>query len=111
LREITLVESWMSRNSRHGQGQWGARRARGLHTAECELAGVSRRPPAAGFDANQFINWRLYWQYSGGNVTRTFVHQAAWIQSALDLPLPSAATMSGGVFSEKDGREVPTPSR
>jgi predicted dehydrogenase len=31
----------------------------------------------------------------------------AWIQSALDLPLPSAATMSGGVFSEKDRREVP----
>jgi predicted dehydrogenase len=27
--------------------------------------------------------------------------------AALDLPLPSAAYMSGGVFSEKDGREVP----
>ncbi len=34
-------------------------------------------------------------------------HQIAWIMSALDLPLPSAAYMSGGVFSEKDGREVP----
>jgi hypothetical protein len=27
--------------------------------------------------------------------------------SALELPLPTAAFMSGGVFSEKDGREVP----
>jgi predicted dehydrogenase len=27
--------------------------------------------------------------------------------SALDLPVPTAAYMSGGVFSEKDGREVP----
>jgi len=35
------------------------------------------------------------------------VHQVAWIMSALDLPLPTAAYMSGGVFSEKDGREVP----
>jgi predicted dehydrogenase len=35
------------------------------------------------------------------------VHQIAWIMGALDLPLPSAAYMSGGVFSEKDGREVP----
>ena len=35
------------------------------------------------------------------------VHQIAWIMTALDLPLPSAAYMSGGVFSEKDGREVP----
>ena len=35
------------------------------------------------------------------------VHQIAWIMSALDLPLPTAAYMSGGVFSEKDGRQVP----
>jgi len=27
--------------------------------------------------------------------------------SALNLPLPTASYMSGGVFSEKDGREVP----
>jgi predicted dehydrogenase len=35
------------------------------------------------------------------------VHQMAWIMTALDLPLPTAACMSGGIFSEKDGREVP----
>src|ERR1700746_547785 len=35
------------------------------------------------------------------------VHQIAWIMSALDLPEPSGACMSGGIFSEKDGREVP----
>jgi len=35
------------------------------------------------------------------------VHQVAWIMSVLDLPLPTAAYMSGGVFSEQDGREVP----
>src|SRR5262249_38940046 len=53
------------------------------------------------------INWRLFWEFSGGNVTENMVHQIAWIMSALDLPLPTAAYMSGGVFSEKDGREVP----
>src|ERR1700704_1953851 len=31
----------------------------------------------------------------------------AWIMTALDLPERSAAYMSGGVFSEKDGRQVP----
>ena len=35
------------------------------------------------------------------------VHQISWIMSALELPLPTAANMSGGVFSEKDGRQVP----
>jgi predicted dehydrogenase len=105
--KITLVESWMSRNSPHGQGQW----VRDV-PADCTPQNVNWQAfragrPDAGFDAFQFINWRLFWQYSGGNVTENFVHQMAWIQSALDLPLPSAATMSGGVFSEKDHREVP----
>lgn len=63
--------------------------------------------PDKGFDAYRFMNWRLFWMFSGGNVTENMIHQIAWIMSALDLPLPSAAYMSGGVFSEKDGREVP----
>ena len=53
------------------------------------------------------MNWRLFWEFSGGNVTENMVHQIAWIISALDLQEPIAATMMGGVFSEKDGREVP----
>jgi predicted dehydrogenase len=63
--------------------------------------------PDRTFDANKFINWRLFWEFSGGNITENMVHQIAWIMSALELPLPGAAYMSGGVFSEKDGREVP----
>ena len=67
------------------------------------LNGREDRP----FDPYKYINWRLFWEFSGGNVTENMVHQIAWIISALDLPLPTAAYMSGGVFSEKDGREVP----
>jgi predicted dehydrogenase len=63
--------------------------------------------PERKFDPYKFTNWRLFWEFSGGNVTENMVHQIAWIMSALDLPLPTAAYMSGGVFSEKDGREVP----
>ncbi len=107
LGKITQVESWMSRNSPHGQGQW----VRPL-PSDCNpqnvkwdafLNGHRDRP----FDANRFINWRLFWEFSGGNVTENMVHQIAWSMSALELPVPSAAYMSGGVFSEKDGREVP----
>ena len=63
--------------------------------------------PKTAFDANQFINWRLFWEFSGGNVTENMVHQIAWIMTALNLPLPNAADMMGGVYSEKDGRQVP----
>jgi predicted dehydrogenase len=105
--KITLVESWMSRNSPHGQGQWVRDVPPDCTPQNVNWQAFRAGRPDARFDAFQFINWRLFWQYSGGNVTENFVHQMAWVQSALDLPLPLAATMSGGVFSEKDRREVP----
>jgi predicted dehydrogenase len=104
---VTQVESWMSRNTPHGQGQW----VRPI-PADCNAQNVNWKAflngrPDHGFDANKFINWRLFWEFSGGNVTENMVHQIAWIMTAIDLPLPESAYMSGGVFSEKDGREVP----
>ena len=107
LGKITQVDSWMSRNTPHGKGQW-VRPVPSDCTAQnvnwgAFLNGRADRP----FDPYRFINWRLFWEFSGGNITENMVHQIAWIVSALNLDLPSAAYMSGGVFSEKDGREVP----
>ncbi|HLH08957.1 MAG TPA: Gfo/Idh/MocA family oxidoreductase [Terriglobales bacterium] len=104
---VAQVESWMSRNTPHGKGQW----VRPV-PADCDAQHVNWQAflngrPDHGFDGNQFINWRLFWEFSGGNITENMVHQIAWIMSALDLPLPTAAYMSGGIFSEKDGRQVP----
>jgi len=105
--KVTSVESWMSRNTPHGKGQW-VRPVPSDCTAQnvnwsAFLNGRADRP----FDPYKLINWRLFWEFAGGNCAENMVHQIAWIMSALDLPLPSAAYMSGGVFSEKDGREVP----
>src|SRR5215813_11763631 len=105
--KVTHVESWMSRNTPRGKGQW----VRPI-PADCNAQNVNWQAflngrPDRAFDANKFINWRLFWEFSGGNVTENMVHQIAWIISALDLNLPAAASMSGGVFSEADGREVP----
>jgi predicted dehydrogenase len=105
--KVTQVESWMSRNTPHGKGQW-VRKV----PADCTAQNVNWKAflngrPDREFDPFKFINWRLYWEFSGGNVTENMVHQIAWIMTALDLPEPSAAYMSGGVFSEKDGRQVP----
>jgi predicted dehydrogenase len=105
--KVTHVESWMSRNTPRGKGQWVRPIPSDCTAAnvkwEAFLNGRKQRP----FDANQFINWRLFWDYSGGNVTENMVHQIAFVMRALDLPLPTAAYMSGGIFSEKDVREVP----
>ena len=105
--KITQVESWMSRNTPHGKGQWVREAPSDCTAQNVDWKAFLNGRPDHGFDAYKFINWRLFWEFSGGNVTENMVHQIAWIITALDLPEPSAACMCGGVFSEKDGREVP----
>lgn len=107
LGKITMVESWMSRNTPIGKGEW----VRPV-PSDCNPDHVNWNlflgdRPKAQFDGYKFINWRLFWEFSGGNITENMVHQIGFIISAMNLELPSAATMMGGVYSVKDGRQVP----
>ena len=107
LGKVASVESWMSRNTPRGKGQWVRPIPEDCNAQNVDWKAFLNGRPNRPFDAHKFINWRLYWEFSGGNVTENMVHQIGWIIGALDLGLPTAAYMSGGVFSEKDGREVP----
>jgi len=107
LGKVTQVESWMSRNTPHGKGQWVRAVPSDCTAQNVNWSAFLNGRPDRPFDGFKLINWRLFWEFAGGNCAENMVHQIAWIMSALDLPLPSAAYMSGGVFSEKDGREVP----
>src|SRR6266567_226690 len=104
---VTQVNSWMSRNTPHGKGQWVRPVPSDCTAQNVNWTAFLNGRPERPFDPFKLINWRLFWEFAGGNCAENFVHQIAWIMGALDLPLPSAAYMSGGVFSEKDGREVP----
>ena len=105
--KVTQCESWMSRNTPRGEGQWVRKVPDDCTAANVDwpafLNGRATRP----FDGFKFINWRLYWEFSGGNVTENAVHQFSFVMHLLDLPVPASAYMSGGIYSEKDGREVP----
>jgi len=105
--KVTEVESWMSRNTPHGKGQWVRPVPGDCNPEHVDWALFLENRPKSEFDGNKFINWRLFWEFSGGNTTENMIHQIAWIISALDLDLPSAASMMGGIWTEKDGREVP----
>jgi predicted dehydrogenase len=105
--KVTQVESWMSRNTPHGHGQWVRKVPADCTADHVQWDAFLNGRPGRPFDAFAFINWRLYWEFSGGNVTENAVHQFSWVFKLLDLPVPASASMSGGIFSEKDGREVP----
>ena len=49
---------------------------------------VPGRAPAHDFDANRYINWRYFWDYSGGNVYENMCHQVEFWYKALKLQIP-----------------------
>jgi predicted dehydrogenase len=47
------------------------------------------------FDPQRYVNWRFYWDYSGGNVFENMVHQVGFWYKALDLKIPRRVMMTG----------------
>jgi len=62
--------------------------------------------PPHEFDPNRYMNWRFYWDYSGGNVYENMIHQLIFWYKILDLKIPRSVTMSGGNYMNP-GMEVP----
>jgi len=58
------------------------------------------------FDPQRFINWRFFWDYSGGNVFENMIHQIAFWYKALGLTIPRRVTMAGYNYISP-GMEVP----
>ena len=63
--------------------------------------------PNREFDANRYVNWRFFWDYSGGNVYENMCHQVSFWYKVLKLQVPKQVNMVGGLYLWKDGREVP----
>lgn len=105
--KITSIRASMFRNSPHGKPQW-ARPVYPDMTPENILWNKFRgEAPERPFEASRFVNWRYFWDYSGGNVYENMCHQLAFWYKAMNLQIPKAATMTGGLYLWKDGREVP----
>jgi predicted dehydrogenase len=107
LGKVTAIHAHMYRNTPHGKPQW----SRPLHPQATPENVIWKsflgEAPAREFDANRYINWRFFWDYSGGNVYENMCHQLSFWYKVMGLGIPSAVTMTGGVYLWKDGREVP----
>ncbi len=113
MGRVTAVTMQMHRNTPVGKPQW-ARPA--LLTPDVnpgnvaweeflgrDLSGNGVKP----FDPQRFIHWRYFWDTSGGGVFEGMSQQLAFWYKALGLHIPRAASMEGGIYLWKDGREAP----
>lgn len=109
LGKITAIDMRMFRNTPHGKAQWSrtARITSDVNPENILWSSFLGEAPQRPFDANRYMNWRYFWDYSGGNVYENMCHQVAFWHKALNLQIPNAVTMTGGLYLWKDGREVP----
>lgn len=101
LGKIAAIEMRMHRNTPQ------VRRTAEIRAEEIDWDAFSGDAAPREFDANRFVNWRAYWDYSGGMICENMSQQLAFWYKALGLQIPAAATAAGGNFVWKDGREVP----
>ena len=107
MGKITAIHMTMYRNTPHGQAAMVAQRGSDDDAGKHHLEVLSGRDQERPFDANQYVNWRFFWDYSGGNVYENMCHQAAFWYGAMKLKIPTTVNMTGGIYLWKDGREVP----
>ncbi len=97
---VTAIHTHHYRNAPYG----GWRRAL---PADCTLENVGWKDfegEAAphDFDPERFMNWRFYWDYSGGNVFENMVHQVGFWYKVLGLKVPRSVTMAGYNYFSPD---------
>ncbi|MBI3209324.1 MAG: Gfo/Idh/MocA family oxidoreductase [Candidatus Solibacter usitatus] len=107
MGKITMIESHMFRNSAHGKPQWSRPVFPDMTTENILWKSFLGEAPSREFDANRYVNWRFFWDYSGGNFYENMCHQLAFWYKPLKLEIPRKVTTTGGVYLWKDGREVP----
>ena len=95
LGTITEIHGHMYRNTARGKPQWRRPVPADLNEQTVRWDAFLGGAPPRPFDAERFVNWRLYWDYSGGNVFENMVHQLAIWYKVLSLGIPREVTMRG----------------
>jgi predicted dehydrogenase len=96
LGVITLVHAHHYRNAPYGG--WKRRIPADCDPQHVDWSGFQGEATPRPFSSDRVINWRLYWDYSGGNVFENMVHQVGFWYKVLDLQIPEQETMTGANF-------------
>ena len=83
---VTLIQSHHFRNRPYGG--WLRQVPADCNPEHVDWAAFQGEARSVPFDPQRYINWRFYWDYSGGDVFENMVHTLAFWFGALDLSIP-----------------------
>jgi predicted dehydrogenase len=96
LGRISAIHAHMYRNAPYGG--WKRPIPDDCNPQHVEWKAFEGEAAYHPFDPNRLINWRFYWDYSGGNVFENMVHQIGFWIKAMNLQIPERVTMSGANY-------------
>ena len=93
---ITSLQAYHFRNAAHGG--WLRKPPPDCTAENVDWPMFEGEAKSYPFDPQRYINWRFYWDYSGGNVFENMVHQVGFWYGALGWRIPEAVTMTGANY-------------
>lgn len=93
---ITAIEAHHYRNAAYGG--WLRQVPSDCDVEHVDWSAFEGEAQHHAFDPQRYMNWRFYWDYSGGNVFENMVHQVGFWHQVLGLGIPQSVTMAGGNY-------------
>jgi len=105
LGHVSLIQASTNRNDDVGAWQYEINKAASPRTVDWEqFLGPAPKIP---FNAEHLFRWRKWWTYGTGLAGDLMTHDYDRINCILKMGIPDSAMSSGGVYTHRDGRDVP----
>lgn len=105
LGHVSLIQTTTNRNSDNGAWQYHIHEKASPSTIDWEQFLGSA--PGIPFNKEHFFRWRKWWAYGTGLSGDLLTHDFDSVNCILNMGIPKYVTASGGIYTHRDGREVP----
>ncbi|MEZ4852516.1 MAG: Gfo/Idh/MocA family oxidoreductase, partial [Bacteroidia bacterium] len=105
LGHISLIQANTNRNSDNGAWQYDIHEKASPSTIDWQQ--FLGNAPQIPFNKEHFFRWRKWWAYGTGLTGDLLTHDYDRINCLLRMGIPNSVTASGGIYTHRDGREVP----
>ncbi len=105
LGHVSLIQTNTNRNDDNGAWQYDIHQDASPQTIDWQQ--FLGNAPEVSFNAEHFFRWRKWWPYGSGLSGDLLTHDYDRINCLLQMGIPDSVMASGGVYTHRDGREVP----
>jgi predicted dehydrogenase len=105
LGHISLIQVNTNRNDDNGAWQYYIHEKANPNTIDWNQ--FIGNAPMVPFNKEHFFRWRKWWAYGSGLSGDLMTHDYDRINCVLDMGIPQSVMASGGIYTHRDGRNVP----